>query len=79
MKHEKCDEIRYYREWMSQCGWGVMIEYDTVMAKDRWKATESKPFGMYACDKSFECIIEVDEKHLHLNDEKLSKIYGESE
>jgi len=68
-------EKRYYREWMSQCGWGVMLDYDTVMAKSARTASKNKPFNMYG--NSFEHVIKVKKKHLYLNDEELSKLYGE--
>ncbi|MCK5613093.1 hypothetical protein KAR91_65070 [Candidatus Pacearchaeota archaeon] len=70
---------RYYREWLAQCGWGVMIGYDTVMAKSDWDATKNKPFDMYSYDKSFEFIGRVKKEHLNLTDLELSKIYGEKE
>lgn len=70
---------RYYREWMKQCGWGVMLGYDTVMANSKRQANKHKLYGMYARDESFECIEKVKKEHLHLSDDELSKIYGEQE
>jgi hypothetical protein len=69
----------YYREWLSCCGSGVMLTYDTVTTKNRREAIMNKPFGMYAHDESFENVELVKQEHLHLNDNKLSKIYGEKE
>ena len=70
---------KFYREWLSQCGWGVMLEYDTVFAKSEVDASKNKPFGMYSYDKSFEHIIKVKKEHIHLSNEELSKVYGEQE
>ncbi len=64
---------------MKACGWGVMLDYDTVWVESYDDAERDKPFGMYAYDKSFECIEIIKKEHLHLNDEELSKIYGEKE
>lgn len=68
---------KYYREWLSSCGWGVMLDYDSVMAYSKSDASKNKSGNMYAYDKSFEHIIKVKDEHLQLNDEELSKIYGE--
>lgn len=70
---------KYYREWLSQCGWGVMLDYDTVMAYGKYDASKSKPFGMYSHDKSFEHIQRVKKKHLDLLDHELSHLYGGKE
>ncbi len=70
---------KYYREWLSSHGWGVMLSYDTVMAYSKNHASKDKPFNMYAYEKTFECIEPVKEEHLHLNDEELSKLYGRQE
>jgi hypothetical protein len=69
---------RYYREWLSQHGWGVMISYDTVMARTK-RESKTPVAGMYDPDKSFEFIMKVPKKHLHMTDEELSKIYGHKE
>lgn len=67
---------KYYREYMSQCGWGVMLGYDTIMATSKRKAAKHHPTSMYASDKSFELITKVKKEHLHLSDEEVSKLYG---
>ena len=55
-----------------------MISYDTVMARSKREA--NRPVNnMYAADQSFELIMKVPKKHLHLTDEELSKIYGVKE
>lgn len=69
---------KYYREWLSTHGWGVMISYDTVMARSKREAN-SPVSGMYAADQSFELIMRVPKKHLNMTDEELSKIYGVKE
>ena len=69
---------KYYREWLSCHGWGVMISYDTVMARSKREAN-SPVNGMYAADQSFELIMRVPKKHLNMTDEELSKIYGVKE
>lgn len=68
---------RYYREWLGSHGWGVMMDYDTVMAYSKDEARSNKPYNMYAYDKSFEYIGEVKSEHLHMTDQELSKLYGE--
>lgn len=70
---------RYYREYLSCCGWAVMLGYDTIMATSKRKAAKHHPVSMYAPDKSFELIQKVKKEHLHLSDEELSKLYGEKE
>ncbi len=71
---------RYYREYLSSWGSGVMLAYDTVMAYSVAEASIQKPAGgMYAYDESFECIEKVKKEHLDLNDHELSKIYGAEE
>lgn len=74
----KIKKKRYYREWLSSWGWGVMLSFDTVMAKNKKEASEPVG-GMYAYDQSFETIKKVEKKHLHLSDYELSKIYGYKE
>lgn len=68
---------RYYREYLSCWGWGVMLAYDTMMAKNKKEASKFPQRHPY-CD-SFELITEVKKEHLRLSDEELSKIYGEQE
>ena len=70
---------RYYREYLSSWGYGVMMAYDTVMAYNVTEASNEKPNGMYAYDQSFESIELVKKEHLELSDEKLSKLYGAEE
>lgn len=66
---------RYYREYLSQWGWGVMVAYDTVTAKSKKEASKFPKRQPY-CD-SFELITKVKKEHLELSDEKLSELYGE--
>ena len=73
-------EKRYYREWLTSVGWGVMLNYDTVRASTKRAASKkNKPSSMYAYDRSFERVEKVKEEHLHLTDVELSNIYGEKE
>lgn len=75
-KHKK----RYYREWLSSWGWGVMMAYDTVMAYSKRQASEmNEKLSMYAYDRSFETVVKVKKEHLHMTNEQLSKIYGSPE
>lgn len=67
---------KYYREWMMECGWGVMLGYDTVMAHSKWDARMMGAKQMYSDDNVFECITKVKKKHLKLTNDELSKIYG---
>jgi len=67
---------RYYREWMMECGWGVMLGFDSVMAGSEREARWMGARRMYG-EGTFEHIIKVKKKHLKLTDEELSKIYGE--
>ena len=75
----KEEKKRYYREWLKQCGWGVMLAYDTVMVSSKYQAEQKKPSSMYAYDELFENVTKVKKKHLELSDHELSKIYGEKE
>jgi hypothetical protein len=68
---------KYYREYLKSSGWGVMIGYDTVLADSMSDAKKAYiPLDMYGSVKEFSYIKAVGPKHLHLSDEKLSKIYG---
>lgn len=67
---------RFYREWLGEFGWGVMMAYDAVLAKDKAQANSMKPSRMYSYEKQFESITKVEPEHLFLNEEELSKIYG---
>ncbi len=75
-KGEDMKKKKYYREWLGCCGWGVMLNYDSIIAKNKKKASQSKPNNMYACDKSFEIIKKIKEIHLEFTDKELSHIYG---
>jgi hypothetical protein len=52
---------KYYREYMMECGWGVMMGVDIVEAMSRKEARKIKARQMYCND--FERIEEVP-KHL---------------
>ncbi len=65
---------RYYREYLGQWGWGVMMAYDIVLAKSKRHAKtfpKRFPYG-----RGFELIQKVKKKHLNLTDDQLSKLYG---
>ena len=68
---------RYYREYLSCWGYGVMLGYDTVMAENKTEASKFPQWCSY-CD-DFELITKVKKEHLHLSDDELSKLYGEKE
>jgi hypothetical protein len=78
--YKKKDEKvkRFYREWLGQCGWGVMLYYDTILASSKKEAAKKVPVSMYG-DNSFECIEEVKIEHYDLSDNELSKLYGAKE
>lgn len=73
----KKKEKRYYREFLYQSGWGVMLGYDTVWATSVSDAKSVRPAGAYC--KSFECIELVKDEHMEMSDYELSKIYGKQE
>jgi len=77
--HLKRDKVKYYREWMSGYGWGVMLAYDTIMAHSEKEARSINAGDMYAADFSFEYCYRVKKEHLHLDDNYLSEIYGHQE
>jgi hypothetical protein len=68
--------MRFYREYLMQCGWGVMLGYDTVDAPNQKTAAQIRPRGAYASkDKGYcEKVIEIPQELLHLSDDELSKI-----
>ena len=61
---------------MMECGWGVMLGYDSVMAYSAWEAIQMGAKQMYSDDNVFETIKKVRKKHQHLTDDELLKIYG---
>jgi hypothetical protein len=69
---------KYYREYTSACGYGVMIACDTVMANSREEAIQKPMRSRYGRSNvvSLESIITVPEEEYHLTDEELSKKYG---
>lgn len=67
---------RFYREWLRDCGAGVMMEYDAVLAINRAQADSMKPSGMYSYEKEFDSITKVKPGDLFLSELELSKIYG---
>jgi hypothetical protein len=69
---------RYYREYTSECGWGVMEAYDTVWSKSKKEAIQKPMRSRYGRDNeaALDYIIEVPKDQLSLSDEELSKIYG---
>ena len=69
----------YYREWLSGCGWGVMLSYDTIMAYSSGDAQRHPAANHYAIDKSFEFCYPVKKEHLHLDIEQLQELYGHQE
>ena len=76
-RHKKLKQYKYYREWLSSCGYGVMMKYDTIWAESKYMASIiMKPSDMYAYDKKFDSVTKVKEKDLELTDEELSKRYG---
>ena len=77
--HLKRDKVRYYREWLSGYGWGVMLSYDTVLAHSAKEAQKMGAADMYAADKSFEYCCRVKKEHLELHLEELSELYGHQE
>jgi len=65
----------YYREWMQDCGAGVMLGYDVVEAKNRSRAKDFPAYNMYNQGK-FTKIVRVKNKHRALSEVQLSTIYG---
>jgi hypothetical protein len=68
---------KYYIEYLKQCGWGVMLGYYTIIAKNRKDAQRNLPSSIYGSE--VDSIIKVKKDHLHFTDEQLSKIYGRKE
>ena len=75
---------KYYREWLTCHGWGVMMGYDSVWATSVKEAAKDEPADAYTCIEYaernylgyYECVIKIEDEHLDLTDEELSKIYG---
>jgi hypothetical protein len=69
---------RYYREYTSAWGWGVMEAYDTVWTHSREEAIQEPMRSRYGRDNeaALDYIIEVPKDQLNLTDEELSKMYG---
>lgn len=65
---------KYYREYMMQCGWGVMLGYDTVMAINPTQAWKMPARSIYG--DGMEGVWPIKAEHLDLSDCELSRLYG---
>lgn len=69
---------KYYREYTSEWGWGVMRSFDTVMAKNREEAINMPMRSRYGYSNAvaLDLIVKLPKKHWNLSNEELEKIYG---